>query len=749
VEGNNKTNFSYLNRDGEWPDFHRSGLELLDDGSLQLYSVPLLEGELPAALEDAEAPSGPSGIAVAQDGTIFYTDPDNDRIFRIDGCDASIQVVRCIGSRLEPVGLNTPRGLLIPKYRPALFVADSNNNRLQIFDLSSLQLVDIWGQFDPANGTQPGTEPGRFDTPWSLDGDADGNVYVVDYGNNRVQKFNRAGIVVPEFWETMRQAALLSKPSGIVALATQGATLLYILDEATCSVFVFDANGNPANDSAGNPIKFGSGVLQAPMGIAASEEAVYIGDNQLRRVLSFKTADGYSFAGEAVGYQGPVAALAFDGKGSLLVHAGTEVAPVRLTIGKGYRTRGLMWSEAIQMRQREVYWHRLQALIKRIGTEAHLRLFVHTSNDQADQPSIDLVNADAFSDSRWRPASSEPFSDIDDLFIGGEPAFFLWVGALFSGEGLSTPVVSQLRAEFDHESYLEFLPAIYRSPSPCDDVLLRFLSLFETFFTGTEESIRNLSVFFDPAVIPAEFLSWLAGWLALDLDENWDEAKKREAIARAFDMYSRRGTARGLREALRFFAGVDAVIEEPILSAEWWALPAESISCECKRTAQSQCGCKGSSARPKERTWDETENSVLGVTTMLAPAHPQGAVVGATATLDQSHLISNAEFGAPLFSDVADRFTVQLYRGQLNCPETLDRVREVIIREKPAHTTYDLCVIEPSLRIGYQARVGIDAVVAGPPEPTGIGDERGAVLGGQPAARIGAGNILGITTRVG
>jgi phage tail-like protein len=522
-------------------------------------------------------------------------------------------------------------------------------------------------------------------------------------------------------------------------LSTESKTLLYILDDSEQSVFVFDASGYPVGDRQGNPISFGSGVLQKPMGIAATREAVYVGDNQRRRILSFKTCDDYSFAGEAVGYQGPVAALALDDKGNLLAHSGKRLAPFRLTIGKGYRSKGLLWSDRIELRPYKLSWHRLQAVVKRSGSGAHLRLFVHTSNDQSDRPPVNLGADDSFSDPRWRPASTELFSDVDDLFIGGEPATYLWIGGLFSGDGLSSPVVSQLRVEFDHESYLRYLPAIYRDASPCGDVLLRLVSLFETFFSGTEASIEDLSVFFDPGVIPAEFLSWLAGWLALELDDEWDEAKKREAIARAFRMYSRRGTARGLRESLQFYAGVDAIIEEPILGAEWWALPAESVSCDCKHSLGG----------PEERPWDETENSILGVTTMLAPAHAQGAVVGATATLDQSHLISNAELGAPLFSDVAHQFTVQVYRGQLSSAEALARVREVIRREKPAHTAYHLCVIEPRLRVGYQARVGIDTVVAGPPAPVGLGDERGVVLAGQPAARIGQATTVGITTRVG
>ena len=53
--------------------------------------------------------------------------------------------------------------------------------------------------------------------------------------------------------------------------------------------------------------------------------------------------------------------------------------------------------------------------------------------------------------------------------------------------------------------------------------------------------------------------------------------------------------------------------------------------------------------------------SRLGVSTVLAPAQPDGAVVGSTAIMDRSHLTNGADFGAPLFDDVAYRFTVSGY----------------------------------------------------------------------------------------
>ena len=136
---------------------------------------------------------------------------------------------------------------------------------------------------------------------------------------------------------------------------------------------------------------------------------------------------------------------------------------------------------------------------------------------------------------------------------------------------------------------------------------------------------------------------------------------------------------------------------------------------------------------------------------MLAPGHPQGAVLGATATLDNSNLLTNEDFGAPLFAELAHRFTVLVYQSQLNCAETLPLIRAAIEREKPAHTVYHLCSIQPRMRVGFQARVGIDSVVGGLPlqASLGIATVGEDVIGGEPRGFAGPHTRVGIDTRVG
>ncbi|HET7114114.1 MAG TPA: NHL repeat-containing protein, partial [Pyrinomonadaceae bacterium] len=489
MSDNSKDNFRFLNVDGLWPAFKWEGLELGADGTLQLQTVPLLEGA--ELIDDSNNTThyAPAGIAVAQDGAIYFSDPLGQRVLRIDPCDGAIGVVPCMGGEgSRPRQFNLPRGLLIPKYRDSLFVADSANHRIQVFDLASNQLVDIQGD-SAAAPAQPSDQPGRFNAPWTLAGDQRGNLYVVDYNNKRVQKFNRTGELEPSFWETVDHCSVLKQPVDIAVHSSAEETRVYVVDAVLHCVFIFDEEGNLIRTPENNDGSFGAEVLIKPLGITASKDAVYVGDNERHAILKFKRSKSYRFIGEAIGYHAPVLALAMLDDETLLVHSGGSVAPRRLSVRKGFRTRGAMWSSAISVSTVKTQWHRVEVEMRRLAAGAHLRLFVSTSNNRADAPVVDNTKENPFADPKWRRAitPTEGFADLSDMFVGGEPSRFIWIGALFSSEGRATPVVSQIRLEFDHEGYIHHLPVIYRNDSACKEFLQGFLSLFESLFSDVED----------------------------------------------------------------------------------------------------------------------------------------------------------------------------------------------------------------------------------------------------------------------
>ena len=108
-------------------------------------------------------------------------------------------------------------------------------------------------------------------------------------------------------------------------------------------------------------------------------------------------------------------------------------------------------------------------------------------------------------------------------------------------------------------SYLQYLPAIYKT----DEFIGRFLCIFEDILQPIEPAVDNIPYYFDPRMTPEPFLSWLASWLGLVLDERCPTNKRRELIGSAVELYRWRGTRKGLSEFLRIYTGVVPQITEP------------------------------------------------------------------------------------------------------------------------------------------------------------------------------------------
>ena len=106
-------------------------------------------------------------------------------------------------------------------------------------------------------------------------------------------------------------------------------------------------------------------------------------------------------------------------------------------------------------------------------------------------------------------------------------------------------------------SYLDYLPAIFRQ----DPFAGQFLLAFEAVLSGTpgtpglETVISTLPEYFDPETTDKEFLTWLAGWVALTLRADWDEATQRDFIAKIVPLYQLRGTPDGMQQMLTLYTG--------------------------------------------------------------------------------------------------------------------------------------------------------------------------------------------------
>ena len=109
------------------------------------------------------------------------------------------------GSHDSTTSLNKPSGVAVDMQANEVFVADTGNRRVVVFDAATGAYKRHWGAY----GTKPdGTDPGAYDpaaapakqfrTPSCVEIASDGMVYVCDRTSNRIQVFRKDGTYVTE-----------------------------------------------------------------------------------------------------------------------------------------------------------------------------------------------------------------------------------------------------------------------------------------------------------------------------------------------------------------------------------------------------------------------------------------------------------------------------------------------------------------------------------------------------------------------
>lgn len=177
--------------------------------------------------------------------------------------------------------LNEPRGVHVAQ-DGSIFVADSNNNRIQQFSQTG-ELINSWGVYaNILEGNAPG---GTLNQPWGVATGKDGSIYVVDTFNHRIQKFNSDG----QFIKALGVFAQGTSPETIwgprgIAVGLDGN--VFIADTGNKRVVVYDKDLNYITQFGG--AGFEAGQFDEPVGIDVSDTGVVaVADTWNRRVQLF------------------------------------------------------------------------------------------------------------------------------------------------------------------------------------------------------------------------------------------------------------------------------------------------------------------------------------------------------------------------------------------------------------------------------------------------------------------------------
>jgi phage tail-like protein len=121
-----------------------------------------------------------------------------------------------------------------------------------------------------------------------------------------------------------------------------------------------------------------------------------------------------------------------------------------------------------------------------------------------------------------------------------------------AGNGRRTPRLFALRVYRPRFSYLrEYLPDVYQQDPVAAGFLDRYLANPEGTFTTIEGRIAEAQQLYDVRTVDADYLPWLASWLGVALEHDWDEARRRLFIDHLPQLFRERGTRAGMLRMIR------------------------------------------------------------------------------------------------------------------------------------------------------------------------------------------------------
>jgi DNA-binding beta-propeller fold protein YncE len=216
----------------------------------------------------------PIGITTDAQGRVYVADSKSNGVFVFDKYGKFLKLFAHRGT------FRRPAGVAVDDLRKILYVVDNHQHKIFALDQETGEIIKTIGK--------RGEEEGEFNFPTHIALDKDGDIYVVDTMNGRVQVFDPEGRFLTGWGRLGDGPGMFARPKGI-AIDSEGH--IYVVDAAFNNIQIFNDEGQllMAFGEFGN----GRGQQILPAGIAIdTEDKIYVVDQWNARV------NIYEFMGE-------------------------------------------------------------------------------------------------------------------------------------------------------------------------------------------------------------------------------------------------------------------------------------------------------------------------------------------------------------------------------------------------------------------------------------------------------------------
>ncbi|MBI4370563.1 MAG: hypothetical protein HY547_10090, partial [Elusimicrobia bacterium] len=236
-------------------------------------------------------------IAIDASGNIYVTDEGNDRVKRYgasapanssggSGTTAPYVTAAWGSAKQATWGSSTsangqfydPTGAAVDA-NGNVYVSEYSNHRIQKFTSSGTFSL-VWGSSNPASGSTDG----YFSNPTQMAVDSQGYVYVADYGNHRIQKFLPNGGFAMSWGSAGTTAGKFDNPWGVAVDTTSG--YVYVADTDNHRIQKFTSSGTFLLTWGSNGSS--NGTFSYPFSIAVDGLGlIYVADRNNHRIQKF------------------------------------------------------------------------------------------------------------------------------------------------------------------------------------------------------------------------------------------------------------------------------------------------------------------------------------------------------------------------------------------------------------------------------------------------------------------------------
>lgn len=672
--------------------------------------------------------------------TLLLHDAANGRLLRFDPCACAFVEAFC----LRPGDPRLPLGrAALALQCGRLYIADAAGRRVIVLHAATGALR---GQWRAPLALAPCTPASRLAAwePAALAPAPEGDVWVGDRMNGLLLRFAPNGCVRERHEGFGAVSALAADRCGRLLVASEGASQAVLYDPVSRRRSAPPARPSDLRDAF------------APLPFAVRAD----GSLDLSPLC-----------------QPPcVAPCVFGGDGALQESPAPDPLPQ-------FPPSGAWYGEAFDSGIAECVWDRL---VLTGSLPPHTRLAVEVLSAET------LLEASQVVDSpEWRLAARVDGDadgarrlDGEDYLLRAPPGRYLWLRLRMESNGAATPSLEQIAIDYPRISWRRYLPAVFGAEPVSAEFTDRWLALFDRSFRTLEASIDGQARLFDPMSAPAgggqDFLGFLAGWVGLQGASSLPLARRRAFIRGAPALYPWRGTPQALLRTLYLFFGLECwsgytgpnapcvpcaatiperyrwrpprmLLEHFILRRWLWlgfgrlsdnarlwgerivnrsrlgsaSPPAPAPGCP-RPGVDGGAGCAGAAQRGTAGAASTAETAQIGVTQLKSTQDP---------LRDPFHVYAHA-------------LSVFVPAACLREPALARSLGQLLKADVPAHVKTSLVAVEPRMRVGVQAMLGLDAVIGYRPAPAALDDAavgKGTVLAG--ANRDAGGSALRVGTR--